>query len=173
MQGRYLLLRLARLEAACDYHDGSQAHARRSALVAGAASIRLSEHAGVANSARGIRQRRHFIAVGSVRPNNDIFGWMGGLCIEKYRLPIGNVSRRDGSTMKKHPRVLTPPCFFSGAKAMRTVGRKRASQAKPLARRPPRQGVFAARPRSQTSPAAAGRGGACDRRMLRRRLVSY
>jgi hypothetical protein len=156
MQGRYLLLRLARLEAACDYYDGSQAHARRSALVAGAASIRLSEHAGVANSARGIRQRRHFLADGSVRPNN-VFGWMGGLCIEKHHLPTGNVSICDDSTMKKH--LLTPPFFFSSAKAMRTVGRKRASQAKPLARRPPRQGVFAARPRSQTSPAAAGRGG--------------
>jgi hypothetical protein len=97
MQGRHLLLRLARLEAACDYHDGSQAHARRSALVAGAASIRLSEHAGVANSARGIRQRRHFIAVGSVRPNNDIFGWMGGLCIEKLNIAFLSATSQDAT----------------------------------------------------------------------------
>jgi hypothetical protein len=123
MQGRYLLLRLARLEAACDYYDGSQAHARRSALVAGAASIRLSEHAGVANSARGIRQRRHFIAVGSVRPNNDIFSY--SCCADCASRNIAFLSATsqivicDDSTMKKHSRVvlLTPPFLFWSAKA--------------------------------------------------------
>ena len=96
MQGRYLLLRLARLEAACDYHDGSQAHALRSILVVAQREhlSRLSQHVGVCEC-----QRRH-LQSGLLDPIHT-FGWLRGLYIVEHRLPADNVSIRDGSAMKK------------------------------------------------------------------------
>ena len=71
MQGRHLLLRLARLEAACDYHDGSQAHAQRSILVVAQREhlSRLSQHVGVCEC-----QRRH-LQSGLLDPIHT-FGWL-------------------------------------------------------------------------------------------------